>query len=246
MLSAGETLKYCMLKIPLQVYSYCSLVARRTATGGSKTYMNPVVFSTGFSACRRYIFGSCRRRSTWFDDLRFCVYESCARSRTQKRNYTRKDFFRNRVYENYASKPVSGEKLYMEGLFRKSCLWKSKSDADFRCQSPIKYTRFKKKNVRAYFTCRCSISGRKSIYTIFEKSISCPVVTVRARRCLHPRLIFMRRLCRASLFVFPPHSTAFIYLHIGPAPCKQTKKSTIFSLCTELNYLRFSNRALIG
>ena len=65
---------------------------------------------------------------------------------------------------------------------------------------------------------------------IFEKSIACPVVTVRARRCLHPRLIFMRRLCRAPLFVCPPHSTAFIYLHIGPAPCKQTKKSTIFSL----------------
>lgn len=31
------------------------------------------------------------------------------------------------------------------------------------------------------------------------------------------------------LFVCPPHLTAFIYLHIGPAPCKQTKKSTIFS-----------------
>ena len=192
--------------------------------------MNPVVFSTGFSACRRYIFARCRRRSTWFDDLRFWVYERCARSRTQKRNYTRKDFFRNRVYENYAPKPDSGEKLYMEGLFRKSCLWKSKSDADFRCQSPIKYTRFQNENVHVYFTCRFSISGRKSIYTIFEKSIACPVVTVRARRCLHPRLVFVRRLCRASLFVCPPHSTAFIYLHIGPAPCKQTKKSTIFSL----------------
>ena len=152
--------------------------------------MNPVVFSTGFFACRRYIFGSCRRRSTWFDDLRFCVYESCARSWTQKRNYTRKDFFRNRVYENYAPKLDSGEKLYMEGLFRKSCLWKSKSDADFHCQAPIKYTRFQNENVHVYFTCRFSISGRKSIYTIFEKSISCPVVTVRARRCLHPRLIF--------------------------------------------------------
>ena len=166
------------------------------------------------------------------------------------RNYIRKDFFRNRVYENYAPKPDLGEKLYMEGLFRKSCPWKSKSDADFRCQSPIKYTRFQNENVRVYFTCRFSISvrksiytifeadgcdrgpvyRRKSIYTIFEKSIACPVVTVRARRCLHPRLIFMRRLCRASLFVCPPHSTAFIYLHIGPAPCKQTKKSTIFSL----------------
>ena len=146
------------------------------------------------------------------------------------RNYIRKDFFRNRVYENYAPKPDLGEKLYMEGLFRKSCLWKSKSDADFRCQSPIKYTRFQNENVRVYFTCRFSISVRKSIYTIFEKSISCPVVTARARRCLHPRLVFVRRLCRASLFVCPPHSAAFIYLHIGPAPCKQTKKSTIFSL----------------
>ena len=38
------------------------------------------------------------------------------------RNYIRKDFFRNRVYENYAPKPDLGEKLYMEGLFRKSCL----------------------------------------------------------------------------------------------------------------------------
>ena len=146
------------------------------------------------------------------------------------RNYIRKDFFRNRVYENYAPKLDSGEKLYMEELFRKSCLWKSKSDADFRCQSPIKYTRFQNENVRVYFTCRFSISGRKSIYTIFEKSIACPVVTARARRCLHPRLVFVRRLCRASLFVCPPHSAAFIYLHIGPAPCKQTKKSPFFSL----------------
>ena len=29
-----------------------------------------------------------------------------------------KDFFRNHVYENYAPKLDSGEKLYMEGLFR--------------------------------------------------------------------------------------------------------------------------------
>ena len=140
------------------------------------------------------------------------------------RNYIRKDFFRNRVYENYAPKPDSGEKLYMEGLFRKSCLWKSKSDADFRCQSPIKYTRFQNENVRVYFTCRFSISGRKSIYTIFEKSIACPVVTVRARRCLHPRLIFMRRLCRASLFVCLPTPFDCLYLFTYRSRPVQTNK----------------------
>ena len=76
------------------------------------------------------------------------------RNQIHERNYTRKDFFGNRVYK------------------------KSKSDADFRCQSPIKYTRFQNENVRVYFACRFSISGRKSIYTIFKKSIACSVVTV--------------------------------------------------------------------
>ena len=169
--------------------------------------MNPVVFSTGFSACRRYIFGRCRRRSTWFDNLRFCVYESCAQSWTWKRNYTRKDFFRNRVYENYAPKPDSGEKLYMEGLFRKSCLWKSKSDADFRCQSPIKYTRFSK--IASHV--QSLLFGQGDVFILVW-------------------FLWDAYAERLFLFVCPPHSTAFIYLHIGPAPCKQTKKTTIFSL----------------
>ena len=46
-------------------------------------------------------------------------------------------------------------------------------------------------------------------------------VTVQPGWLFMPRLIFTRRLCRASLFVCPPHSTFFIYLFFEPAPCKQ-------------------------
>ena len=40
-----------------------------------------------------------------------------ARNRMRESNYTRRNFFRNRVYENRALKPDSGEKLYTEELF---------------------------------------------------------------------------------------------------------------------------------
>ena len=181
----------------------------------------------------------------WFDDLRFCVYESCARAglrretihgrtfseivsmritlrnRIQERNYTWKDFFGNRVYKNRNQILIFtvNRRLNIHDFRIRTSV--SILPVDFRFQAGNPYTRFSKKASRVQS------------------------LLLQARWCLHPRLIFWNAYAE-RLCLFAPHSTAFIYLHIGPAPCKQTKKSTIFSLCTELNYLRFSNRALIG
>ena len=110
---------------------------------------------------------------------------------------------------------------------------------------PIKYTRFQNENVHVYFTCRFSISGRKSIYTIFEKSIACPVVTVRARRCLHPRLIFYETPMPSvsfCLFAHPIRLPLSICISVPPHANKQ--KNRRFFLCVRMprwNIARFSD-----
>ena len=169
--------------------------------------MNPVVFSTGFSACRRYIFGKCRRRSTWFDNLRFCVYESCAQSWTWKRNYTWKDFFGNRVHENRNQMLIFAvnRRLNIHDFRMRTSM--SILPVDFRFQAGNPYTRFSKKASHV----QSLLFGQGDVFILVW-------------------FLWDAYAERLFLFVCPPHSTAFIYLHIGPAPCKQTKKSTIFSL----------------
>ena len=54
--------------LPFRCPDKTLLFTRDTADGSRRfeTYMNPVAFSTGFSACRRYIFG---RRQGWHQNL---------------------------------------------------------------------------------------------------------------------------------------------------------------------------------
>ena len=181
--------------------------------------MNPVVFSTGFSACRRYIFGRCRRRSTWFDNLRFCVYESCAQSWTWKRNYTRKDFFRNRVYENRNQMLIFAvnRRLNIHDFRMRTSM--SILPVDFRFQAGNPYTRFSKKASHV----QSLLFGQGDVFILVWFSWDA----------------YAERL---FLFAHPIRLPLSIYISVPPRANKQ--KNRQFFLCVRMprwNTARFSD-----
>ena len=129
------------------------------------------------------------------------------RNRIQERNYTWKDFFGNRVYKNRNQMLIFAvnRRLNIHDFRMRTSV--SILPVDFRFQAGNPYTRFSKKASHV----QSLLLGQGDVFILVW-------------------FLWDAYAERLFLFVCPPHSTAFIYLHIGPAPCKQTKKSTIFSL----------------
>ena len=129
------------------------------------------------------------------------------RNRIQERNYTWKDFFGNRVYENRNQMLIFAvnRRLNIHDFRMRTSV--SILPVDFRFQAGNPYTRFSKKASHV----QSLLFGQGDVFILVW-------------------FLWDAYAERLFLFVCPPHSTAFIYLHIGPSPCKQTKKSTIFSL----------------
>ena len=144
----------------------------------------------------------------------------------QERNYTWKNFFGNRVYENRNQMLIFAVnyRLNIHDFRMRTSV--SILPVDFRFQSGNPYTRFSKKASHV----QSLLFGQGDVFILVW-------------------LLWDAYAEHLFLFVCPPHSTAFIYLHIGPAPCKQ--KNRLFFLCVRMprwNTVRFSDdhRARLG
>ena len=124
----------------------------------------------------------------------------------QERNYTWKDFFGNRVYENRNQMLIFTVKRRLNIHDFRMRTSMSILPVDFQFQAGNPYTRFSKKASHV----QSLLFGQGDVFILVW--------------------FFMRRLCRASLFVCLRTPFDRLYLFAYRSRPVQTKKSTIFSL----------------